>query len=77
MYSELKDVETKARLIERVMQRARSNTDIEAVVNRGLAAASLIDLEAGVEIMCDGGVPAHVVKRVLSDMKRRRATDWK
>jgi len=47
------------------------------VVNRGLAAALLIDLEAGVEIMCNGGVPAHVVKRVLSDMKRRRSTDWK
>jgi hypothetical protein len=75
MNSKLVDVETKAQLIEHVTQRARSDTDIEAVVNRGIAAALLIDLETGVEIMCDGGVPPHVVKRVLSDMKHRRATD--
>ena len=77
MDSDLKDVERRAQLIERVMQPIRSNTEIEAVVNRGLAAAFLVDLEAGVAIMRDGGVPAHVVKRVFRNPERRRATDWK
>lgn len=77
MISNYKDVEMRARLIEGVAQPIRSNTGIEAAVNRGLAAAYLVDLEAGVAIMRAGGVPAHVVKRVLNNPNHRRATDWK
>ena len=77
MNSDIRDVEMRARLAERVMQPVRANTATEAVVNRGLAAAFLVGLEAGVAIMRDGGVPTHVVKRVLRNPERRRATDWK
>ena len=63
--------------MDRVMQPARFDTEIEAAVNHGLAAAFLTDFEAGVAIMREAGVPAHVVKRVLDNFERRRATDWK
>lgn len=77
MNSELKVGAEKVRLIERAMQHTRSNTDIEALVNRGLAAALLFDLETGIEIMSGGGVPEHVVRRVLRNTSQRRAGDWK
>ncbi|NNM50861.1 MAG: hypothetical protein HKM02_01370 [Pseudomonadales bacterium] len=77
MYAKLNDFDVEARLMKNVMQRTRTNTRIEIIVNRGLAAALLSDLETGIDIMCAGGVPAHVVKRILSDMTCRRATDWK
>jgi len=77
MNSDLEDVEMQARLIERAMQPIRANTVTEAVVNRGLAVAHLLDLEAGIAIMNNGNVPAHVVKRVFRDPKHRRAIDGK
>ena len=63
--------------MDRVMQPERSDTEIEAAVNHGLVAAFLTDFEAGVAIMREAGVPAHVVKRVLDNFERRRATDWR
>ena len=75
MNSDLEDVEMQARLIERAMQPIRVNTVTEAIVNLGLAVAHLLDLEAGIAIMNNGNVPAHVVKRVLRDPKHRRAID--
>ncbi|MES2934408.1 MAG: hypothetical protein V4805_13075 [Pseudomonadota bacterium] len=54
----------------------RTDLDIEAIVNRGLATAILVDLEAGVAFMRDSGVPMGVVSRVLLDPSRRRNTDW-
>jgi len=53
------------------------NKRIEAAVNRGLAVTAFADLPAGVEMMCRGGVPLEVSKRVLLDPDSRRATDWR
>jgi len=50
---------------------------LDAVVNQGLAAALLVDLDAGVKIMSTGGVPAEVILRVFLKPQQRRATDWK
>lgn len=55
----------------------RSDTKLEAAVNKGLAAALLIDVSAGIKIMNDEGVPPEVRARVIFDPQRRRATDWK
>ena len=71
------DVEMKPRLIEPVTEPVRTNTEMEAVVNRGLAVAFLVGLAAGIAIMRVGRVPEHVVTRVLDYPEQRRATDWK
>ncbi|MFI4939679.1 MAG: hypothetical protein ACHP7O_04955 [Burkholderiales bacterium] len=55
---------------------SRSHDEIEAAVNRGLAAAMLIDIAAGVVIMRKSGVPWHVSERVLVNPDRRRKSDW-
>ena len=55
----------------------RSDADIEAAVNRGLAAALLSDTKIGAEVMLKEGVPPHVVRRVLKSPQKRRFTDWK
>lgn len=55
----------------------RSDVEIEAAVNRGLAAALLSDSSIGTEIMLKEGVPQHVVRRVLKSPQQRRLTDWK
>ncbi|MEO8411514.1 MAG: hypothetical protein ABI478_13180 [Propionivibrio sp.] len=59
------------------MNHARHNAQLEAVVNRGLAAALLLDLESGIRIMSSGGVPRPVITRVFLEPQLRRATDWK
>ncbi len=63
--------------MELIMEHFRANKDIESVVNRGLAVALLSDLAAGATVMRDGGVPLHVVNRVLLIPQLRRSTDWK
>jgi hypothetical protein len=77
MKIDYKEIETRAQLAEHAPEPVRTNTEIAAVVNRGLAAAFLVNLEAGIALMRSGGVPAHVVKRVLRNPLERRATDWK
>lgn len=47
-----------------------------AAVNRGLAAAMLDDVRAGVRRMVREGVPTKVAARVLFNPKQRRSTDW-
>jgi hypothetical protein len=54
----------------------RSNKEIEAAVNRGLAASMLNGLAVGAEIMKAAGVPLHVSTRVLGNPSQRRGTDW-
>ena len=59
------------------MRRMRVDKKIEIAVNRGLAAALLADIRAGVRVMSEEGVPADVMTRVLLAPQQRRATDWK
>jgi hypothetical protein len=54
----------------------RSNKEIEAAVNRGLAASMLNGVAVGAEIMKAAGVPLHVSSRVLGNPNQRRDTDW-
>jgi hypothetical protein len=54
----------------------RSNKEVEAAVNRGLAASLLDGVEAGAAIMRKEGVPLHVSARVLMNPTQRRASDW-
>jgi len=55
----------------------RTDTKLEAAVNKGLAAALLIDVSTGIKIMNDEGVPPEVRTRVIFNPQQRRATDWK
>lgn len=56
---------------------ARSNTEIEAAVNRGLETAQLKGWLAGAEVMQKEGVPFHVAARVMLYPERRRETTRK
>ena len=58
------------------MKDVRHDTKRDAAVNKGLAAALLIDVPAGIKIMSDGGVPSEVITRVIINPQQRRATDW-
>jgi hypothetical protein len=61
-----------------MLETARENKEIEAAVNRGLAAALLSDRETGAKLMRDAGVPQHVITRVLlGSHVVHRASDWK
>lgn len=55
----------------------RANERIEAAVERGIVAALLNGVSAGVLVMVDEGVPLNVAVRVLLHPERRRATDWR
>ena len=59
------------------MKHARMDKKLEAAVNRGLAAALLTDIRAGVKVMTEEGVPPDVMVRVFLAPQQRRATDWK
>ncbi len=54
----------------------RSNTEIELVINRGLAAAALAGIPAGLKMMQEAGVPKNICLRVLNCKDRRRSSDW-
>ena len=61
-----------------VTESIRTNTEIEAAVNRGLAAARLSDRATAARIMLAAGVPDHVITRVLTGGQvAHRASDWK
>jgi len=59
------------------VKNARFDKKLDAAVNRGLAAALLINVPAGVKVMADEGVPPEVMARVFLTPQRRRTTDWK
>ena len=55
----------------------RSNKEIEAAVNRGIAVALLEGVPAGAKVMFEAGVPMDVSTRVLVNHFKRRASDWR
>lgn len=59
------------------MRYARLDKELDAAVNRGLAAALLIDVPTGIKTMRDEGVPLEVTARVFLAPQKRRTTDWK
>ena len=59
------------------MERTRANKNIEAAVNRGLAAALFKGLPDGAKVMCEESVPLDVARRVLLRPRLRRNTDWR
>ena len=59
------------------MEHERVDMKLDTAVNKGLAAALLVNLDAGVRIMSSGGVPPKVIARVFLAPQLRRATDWK
>jgi hypothetical protein len=66
------------KMITESLETVRENKEIEAAVNRGLAAALLSDRSTGAKLMRDAGVPDHVITRVLKGSSVvHRATDWK
>ncbi len=75
MNSDFKETQLSERMIEHLMRSTRVNDDLSATVNRGLAAVFLGDVTTGVAIMREGGVPVHVVQRILTN-KARRKSDW-
>jgi len=56
---------------------ARSNTEIESAVIRGVAAALLNGPQAGIQVMIREDVPYEIIFRVLGSETKRRASDWK
>lgn len=54
----------------------RTNKDLSAAVERGIAMALLTNLQAGAFVMDIEGVPLSVAARVLLHPENRRATDW-
>ncbi len=59
------------------MKHDRVDNRLDAVVNKGLAVALLVDVSTGFKLMRDAGVPQEVITRTLLEPQRRRATDWK
>ena len=59
------------------MKDERTDTKLDAVVNKGLAAMLLENFSAGIKIMTEGGVPPEVAARVVLEPQNRRVTDWK
>lgn len=55
----------------------RRNRTLEMAVNRGLAAAYLVNRDVGATMMKEEGVPLQVIARVLRHPELRRTTDWK
>ena len=55
----------------------RLDTKKAIAVNKGLATALLIDIQSGVKVMCEAGIPAEVALRVFLHPEQRRADDWK
>jgi len=65
-------------MTDSVIESTRENKEIEAAVNRGLAAALLSNKETGAKVMRDAGVPQHVITRVLMGPTLvHRSNDWK
>ena len=58
------------------MKYDRFDKKLEHAVNRGLAAALLIDVRAGIKVMTDEHVPPAVISRVILTPQNRRSTDW-
>jgi hypothetical protein len=56
---------------------SRHDEQLDAAINRALAAALLLGVRAGIDVMVGEGVPPLVAARVLLSPKNRRASDWK
>jgi len=59
------------------MNEKRQNLIFDELINKGLAAALLTDIAAGISIVSNGGIPPQVISRVFFTPDQRRATDWK
>lgn len=55
----------------------RTNIEMEILVNRGLAVAHMVSVQAGSDVMLKDRVPEHVIKRVLDHPEQRRESDWR
>ena len=60
-----------------VMNEKRQNLTFDELINKGLAAALLTDITAGIRIMREGGIPPGVISRMFVTPQLRRGTDWK
>ena len=59
------------------MDRVRTNNELDAAVNRGIAAILMFGLQEGIKVMKDSKVPIQIVIRVIQGPNLRRSTDWK
>jgi hypothetical protein len=59
------------------MKHDRLDTKTDSAINRALAAAMLVNVDAGIKIMIDAAVPPAVVARVFLSPRQRRASDWR
>lgn len=59
------------------MGNLRLDTKKAVAVNKGLATALLVNIQSGVKVMCEAGVPAETAVRIILHPRRRRADDWK
>ncbi len=59
------------------MKEARVNNELEAAVNKAVAAILMIGIHEGMKVMMDNQVPLHVANRIVLGSKSRRSSDWK
>ena len=60
-----------------MIKRDRLDSKLDVAINRGLAAALLVNVQTGIKVMINHGVPPHVATRVFLTPQQRRASDWK
>lgn len=59
------------------MKHIRFDKDLEAAVNRALAAALLqADIDAGFKLMSEHKIPPDILSRVIQGPQFHRKTDW-
>ena len=59
------------------MDRVRINSELDAAVNRGIAAILIYGVQEGIKVMKDNKVPLQIIVRVIQGPNLRRSTDWK
>jgi len=59
------------------MNEKRQNSTLDELINKGLAAALLDNVSAGIRLLSEAGIPPQVISRVFFSPDQRRATDWR
>ena len=59
------------------MDRVRTNSELDAAVNTGIAAILMFGLQEGIKVMKANKVPVHIAARIVKSPNLRRSTDWK
>lgn len=59
------------------MDKVRTNNELDAAVNRGIAAILMFGVQEGIKVMKANKVPVQIAARIVKSPNLRRSTDWK